>query len=59
LRDWVPRNHMVHFILDAVDQLPAEFFLFNHRGTGESQYPHDAFPVDLQLCNRAVLFAQD
>jgi len=39
LRDWVPGNHMVHFILDAVDQLPAEFFLFNHRGTGESQYP--------------------
>lgn len=39
LRNWVPENHVVHFILDAVDQLPAEFFLFNHRGTGESQYP--------------------
>ncbi len=30
---------MVHFIIDAVDHLPEELFLFNHRGTGDSQYP--------------------
>jgi transposase len=39
LREWVPDNHVVHFIIDAVDRLPESGFLFNHRGTGEDQYP--------------------
>lgn len=39
LRAWVPENHIVHFILDAVDQLPLERFRLNHRGTGSEQYP--------------------
>ena len=39
LRDWVPGDHIVHFIIDAVDLLPREYFLLNHRGTGDEQYP--------------------
>jgi len=39
LRDWVPQDHIVHFLIDAVDCLPESFFNFNHRGTGDSQYP--------------------
>ena len=39
LRDWIPDKHIVHFLIDAVDRLPAEGFHFNHRGTGEEQYP--------------------
>ena len=39
LRDWVPADHIVHFLIDAVDRLPACSFLLNHRGTGEDQYP--------------------
>lgn len=39
LRDGVRRDHIVHFIIDAVDSLPAEEFLFNRRGTGDEQYP--------------------
>ena len=39
LRDWVPNNHIIHFLIDAVDRLPEASFLFNHRGTGEAQYP--------------------
>ena len=39
LRDWVPGNHIVHFIIDAVDRLPAGEFRLNHRGTGDAQYP--------------------
>lgn len=39
LRDWVKPNHIVHFIIDAVDRLPAADFRFNHRGTGDAQYP--------------------
>ena len=39
MRDWVPENHIAHFLIDAVDRLPESSFLFNHRGTGEAQYP--------------------
>jgi transposase len=39
LRDWVPADHIVHFILDAVEQLPLHHFHVNHRGTGSEQYP--------------------
>lgn len=39
LRDWVPADHIVHFILDAVEALPLSHFHVNHRGTGSQQYP--------------------
>jgi transposase len=39
LRDWVPADHIVHFILDAVEELPLSHFHVNHRGTGSEQYP--------------------
>lgn len=41
LRDWIPDNHIVHFLVDAVEQLSDHLFHFNQRGTGDSQYsPH-------------------
>ena len=39
LRDWLPADHIVHFILDAVEQLPLSHFHVNARGTGSEQYP--------------------
>lgn len=39
LRDWLPAEHIVHFILDAVEQLPLHHFHVNARGTGSEQYP--------------------
>ena len=39
LREWVPADHIVHFILDAVEQIPTAHFHVNHRGTGSEQYP--------------------
>ena len=39
LREWVPSGHIVHFILDAVEQIPTAHFPVNHRGTGSEQYP--------------------
>jgi transposase len=39
LRQWVPEGHIVHFILEAVEQIPTEHFHINHRGTGSEQYP--------------------
>jgi transposase len=39
LREWVPEGHIVHFILDAVEQISTGHFRVNHRGTGSEQYP--------------------
>ena len=39
MRDWVPANHLVHFILDAVDVLDLRQVQVNTRGTGDKQYP--------------------
>jgi len=39
LREWVPDGHIVHFILDAVDQISTNHFQVNERGTGSEQYP--------------------
>ena len=39
MRDWVPANHLVHFILDAVDALDLRQVQVNTRGTGDKQYP--------------------
>lgn len=39
LRDWVPAGHIVHFILEAVEQIPTDQFQVNHRGSGSEQYP--------------------
>lgn len=39
LRDWIPDDHIVHFLIDALNTLPGEYFRFNARGTGDEQYP--------------------
>jgi transposase len=39
LRDWVPSDHLSHFILDAVDELDLRRVRVNTRGTGSEQYP--------------------
>ena len=39
LREWVPAGHIVHFILDAVEQVPIAHFRVNDRGSGSEQYP--------------------
>jgi transposase len=39
LRDWVPADHLVHFILDGVDALDLRQVKVNTRGTGSEQYP--------------------
>ena len=39
LRDWLPKAHLVHFIMDAVAQLDVSSAKVNERGTGSEQYP--------------------
>jgi transposase len=41
LRDWIPEDDLVHFVIEAVEELPLAVFSTNKRGTGSSQYhPH-------------------
>lgn len=39
LREWLPDDHIVHLILEAVEQIPTAHFHVNQRGTGSEQYP--------------------
>ena len=39
LRDWVGADHLVHFVMDAVEQLEVRTARVNERGTGDAQYP--------------------
>jgi len=39
LREWVPEDDLVHFVIEAVDRLPLEGFRVSHRGTGDRQFP--------------------
>ena len=45
LREWLPEDHLVHLLLDAVDQISTAHFRVNHRGTGSEQYPPTMMPV--------------
>ena len=36
LRDWVPEDDLIHFVIEAVERLPLESFRVNHRGTATS-----------------------
>ena len=39
LRQWIPQDHLAHYILDAVENLPLATLRVNERGTGDAQFP--------------------
>lgn len=39
LRDWVPADHIVHFVMETVGALNLDQAHVNVRGTGDAQYP--------------------
>lgn len=39
LWEWVPADHLVHFMMDAVEQLDLRTARVNERGSGSEQYP--------------------
>ena len=50
LRDWLPEDHMVHFILDVVQSMDFSGFSVNQRGTGSRQYPPAVLLALLVYC---------
>lgn len=39
MRAWVPENHIVHFILEAVEEIPESALHINWIGSGSDQFP--------------------
>jgi len=50
LREWLPKDHIVHFILDAIETLDLKGFRVNERGTGSEQYPPSVMLSLLVYC---------
>jgi len=38
LRDWIPEDDLVHFVIEAVERVELGAFKVNHFGTGSAQY---------------------
>jgi transposase len=57
LRDWVPGDDLVHFVIEAVDRLPQGIFQVNHRGTGSKQYPPHTMLALLIYCYANSIFS--
>ncbi len=57
LREWLPADHLVHFILNTVEQLPTSHFHVNHRGTGTGgSYRNESAGTNrLEIENERVL----
>ena len=50
LRQWIPEDHLAHYILDAVDALSLTQLRVNERGTGDEQYKADALVALCPMC---------
>lgn len=57
IRDWVGPDHMVHFIMDAVEALDLSAARVNERGTGSAQYPPSMMLGLLIYCYATGTFA--
>lgn len=57
LRDWVPEDDLVHFVIQAVESVPTEHFRVNMRGTGSAQYPPSMMLALLIYCYANGIFS--
>lgn len=57
LRDWLPEDHLAHFILEAVNSVSMEGAVVNERGTGDAQYPPRMMMAVLIYCYATGVFS--
>lgn len=57
LRDWVPQDHLSHYIIDVVDGLPLTALHLNERGTGKEQFPPRMMLALLIYCYASGTFS--
>jgi len=48
VEDWLPRDHLAHFVVDIVDQLDLSALTRQYRGTGSAAY-HPAVMLGLLI----------
>ncbi len=56
LRDWVPENDLVHFVINAVEMMNLTALSVNRRGTGDEQYPPRMMLALLIFCYASGIF---
>lgn len=57
LREWVPEDDMVHFIIESVEGMKLQRFKVNERGTGSRQYPPEIMLELLIYCYANGIFS--
>jgi transposase len=57
LRDWIPDNHLAHFVVEAVQGMDLRGVKVNERGTGSEQYPPGMMLSLLIYCYAAGVFS--
>ena len=57
LRDWVPADDLVHFVIEAVESMNLSTLSFNRRGSGSEQYPPRMMLSLLIYCYANGLFS--
>ncbi len=57
MRQWVPANHLVHFVMDAVAEQDVRSAQVNHRGSGDEQYPPPMMLGLLIYCYASGVFS--
>jgi transposase len=57
MRDWVPENDLVHFVVAAVDGMDLSSVRVNSRGTGSKQYPPSMMLALLIYCYANGVFS--
>lgn len=57
LREWVPEDDLVHFVIQAVERLPLSTFAVNPKGTGDAQYPPHMMLALLIYCYANGIFS--
>ena len=57
LREWVPADDLVHFVIEAVESMGVAAFKVNVRGTGSAQYPPRMMLALLVYCYANGIFS--
>ena len=57
MRDWVPQDDMVHFVIAAVEQMDLRMAEVNLRGSGSEQYPPSMMTALLIYCYAHGIFS--
>jgi transposase len=50
LREWIPENHLIHFIIEAVETLDMSGFKVDETGSGSKQFPPRMMAALLLYC---------